>query len=334
LKVKELGQMKIDQLQKELDEIAQEAESLNKIDAISNDKKIEELRGEILQIRSKLPKLKEEILRQEKLTSGLVEMGKPTKEQLEKLRERKKIFLLLTLVVLFISNIGFCGQKVFVLCYHSFLSNKRFPTDFSPEELRNHLVILKNNGFSVISVSDFINSKVTGNKNILITIDDGNESVFRIYNEILKPLDIKPLLAIYPAIISRKKYAMTWEQLKELSADGWEIASHGYFHEKLNQKFYDKSKARFLFEIEKSKKVLENKFQKPITIFVYPFGLRSPITIETLKNNGFKYAFTIDGGGISLPVSSADKLYEIPRYMMTQSNWKNNLEKVIKKANQ
>ncbi len=247
---------------------------------------------------------------------------------------KKNIFRLIFEMLLFLPDYSFCGQKVFVLCYHSFLSKKNISTDLSPEELKMQLDTLKNSGFNFITVADFVNNKIEGKKNVLITIDDANGSVLKVYREIFKPYGIKPLLAVYPAIISRQKYAMTWEQLQELAADGCEIAAHGYFHEKINQRFYDKSKSRFLFEIEHSKKVLEDKFQKPVTIFVYPFGLRSPITIETLKANGFNYGFTIDGGGVSLPFANPEQRYEIPRYMMTQSTWKSTIAKIIKKASQ
>jgi len=33
----------------------------------------------------------------------------------------------------------------------------------------------------------------------------------------MKPMGIKPLLGIYPAIISRMHYAMTWEQVRDLA---------------------------------------------------------------------------------------------------------------------
>ena len=40
---------------------------------------------------------------------------------------------------------------------------------------------------------------------MLCCIDDGNRSVGRAYREVLAPMGIKPLLAIYPNIIGRRK---------------------------------------------------------------------------------------------------------------------------------
>ena len=59
-----------------------------------------------------------------------------------------------------------------------------------------------------------------GDRNIMISIDDRNQTVYRAYHDVLKPLHIRPLLAIYPNIIGKRKYALTWEQLRELAADG------------------------------------------------------------------------------------------------------------------
>lgn len=224
------------------------------------------------------------------------------------------------------------GGTVYVLCYHTFLGTNKYPTDFTQSQLKEQLGMLKSKGFNFISVREFLDSNITGKKNILLTIDDGNETVYRTYLDVIRPMGIKPLFAIYPAIINRKKYALTWAQLKELADDGCVIAAHGYFHEKVNRRLYDLSQKRFFYEIQNSKKVLESKLGKKVTIFVYPFGLRSPVTIEAVKAEGYQCAFTIDGGGVNLPILNNAGMYEIPRYMMTQGNWKSTLNKIFKKT--
>ena len=58
-----------------------------------------------------------------------------------------------------------------------------------------------------------MNGRITGTKNVLVTIDDGNRSVYEAFQKVFKPNGIRPLLAIYPNIIDKKKYALTWDQL-------------------------------------------------------------------------------------------------------------------------
>ncbi len=215
-------------------------------------------------------------------------------------------------------------QKVFVLCYHSFLGNKKFAGDISLQELRSQMDYFQSKGFHFISYTDLLNSKVTGTQNLLLVIDDGNQSVYQAYQEILKPRHIKPILAIYPSIIGKKSFALTWDQLKELSKDGCDIAAHGYYHELMSQKFYDKNKKGFLREIYDSKETLEKNLNKKITVFVYPNGVRADITKKTLKEAGYSYAFTINWGPVLSPLRLNKDPYELSRYMIWRDHEKEN----------
>lgn len=219
-------------------------------------------------------------------------------------------------------------QKVFVLCYHSFLGNKRFGGDISMQEFRSQINYFLGKGFHYISYSDLLNNTVRGTKNLLMVIDDGNETVYAAYKEILKPLHIKPMLAIYPSVIGRKSYALTWEQLAELSKDGCDIAAHGYYHEIVNQKFYDRDKKGFLKEIYDSKGTLEKRLNIKVTSYVYPNGVRADITKKTLKEAGYAYAFTITWGPVLLPLSLNKDPFELSRYMIWRDHGKENWDMI------
>lgn len=211
-------------------------------------------------------------------------------------------------------------QKVFVLCYHSFLGNKRFAGDISMQELRSQVDYFQSRGFRFISYSDLVKGTVTGTQNLLLVIDDGNQSVYPAYREIFKPRHIKPVLAIYPSIIGKKTYALTWEQLAELSKDGCAIASHGYYHELMNQKFHDRDPKAFRKEIFDSKDALEKKLNVKVTAFVYPNGVRADVTKKTLKEAGYSHAFTIQWGTVLSPLSLNRDPFELPRYMIYKEN--------------
>jgi peptidoglycan/xylan/chitin deacetylase (PgdA/CDA1 family) len=213
-------------------------------------------------------------------------------------------------------------QKVFVLCYHSFLGNK-FPSDITLDEFRSHMDFFKGKGFKFVSYSDLMKGTVTGTRNILVVIDDGNHSVMQAYQQVMKPMGIRPLLAIYPNIIGKKSYAMTWDQLKGLSKEGCDIAAHGYYHELMNQKYYDKNKKEFVHEIVGSKEALEKMLPGiKISAFVYPNGVRADITKKTLRESGYSYAFTINWGATLSPLNQNRDPLELPRYMIMKGNWK------------
>jgi peptidoglycan/xylan/chitin deacetylase (PgdA/CDA1 family) len=214
---------------------------------------------------------------------------------------RIAVFVALALsTLLFLSapcNALASDRKVFVLCYHSFLGNK-FPSDITIDELRSQLDHLKNRGFGFVSYSDLLGGRVRGTKNILVVIDDGNHSVLQAYRQVLKPRGIKPMLAIYPNIIGKKSYALTWDQLRELAREGSDIASHGYYHELMNQKFYDRDRKGFIHEITGAREALEKNLGVRISAFVYPNGVRADITKKILRDSGYTYAFTINWGAV------------------------------------
>lgn len=225
-------------------------------------------------------------------------------------------------------------KKVFVLCYHSFLGNKPFPSDIPMGEFRSQMDFLKTKGFNFVSYSDLLKGKVTGAKNILIVIDDGNRSVLQAYQEILKPLGIKPTLAIYPNIIGKKSYALTWDQLKWLVRDGCDIAAHGYYHELMNQKYYDSNKADFIHEITGSKETLEKMLNVKISTFVYPNGVRCDMTKKTLRESGYANAFTIKWGPVLSPMNLNSDPLELPRYMILKGNWNMISSSILKASSQ
>jgi|GEM_PF-1997373 len=209
------------------------------------------------------------------------------------------------------------GTKVHILAYHAFLQrNNQYC--FSLDELRRQCMLLQKRGYQFITFDDFRRGRVTGRGNILLTVDDGNRSVYDAYYQVLKPLAIRPLLAIYPNIIGKKKYALTWEQLRRLKHDGCTIAAHGYYHLHLNERLYRRDPVSFKREIYKSRSLLEKKLGGTVDIFVYPFGGRFARTVELVKKAGYRYAFTVESGSVD-PGALADPL-QVPRYMLTRHN--------------
>lgn len=209
-------------------------------------------------------------------------------------------------------------KGMYVLCYHAFIDRKD-PYSFSMDQFRDQIHRLKKSGFTFVSFEDVINQRIKGTKNILVTIDDGNKSVYEAYYSIMKPMGIKPVLGIYPAIIGRMHYAMTWDQVKKLSDDGCYIASHGYHHMYLSTKYHDKEPESFNKEIYYSKKVLEEKLGKNIDTMIFPFGLTSDIAISELKNAGYKYGMSLVQKMAMVPLEDN---FMIPRYMLTKPNQK------------
>lgn len=242
----------------------------------------------------------------------------------------KKIFM--AFVFLFNISLCFAEAKVFVLAFHTFLGNEKVDLDIDTKKFKEELQKLINDGFTFVSMEQIIENKVTGNKNLLMTIDDGHITVVKAFDEVLKPMGIKPVLAIYPSIIGNSKSFMTWDQVNRLAKEGAYIAAHGYKHLQINQKLFDRNKKEFEDEIYKSKQILEEKTGKKIDTFVYPYGVRSEITKEYLKKAGYKRAFTINWGTLIVPLSQNKDNFELPRYMFAKKEWENEVRIIKSRA--
>lgn len=225
-------------------------------------------------------------------------------------------------LLLFLRNESPAGSgAVYILLYHSFTGDKTYPTDVSLFELNNHIQTLKNNGFTFVSFNDMMNGNVKGRKNILLMVDDGNRSSYLAYKRILKVNNIKPVYAIYPGIINKQFRAMTWEMVRELSNEGCEIASHGYYHLQLTKELYLKNKRSFEREVYLSKKTIEKNIRKEVWVFTYPYGIFSPFVKNEIKNAGYSFAFTLHWKPVIIPVSMSNDPFMLGRYMLNR-NWK------------
>lgn len=210
--------------------------------------------------------------------------------------------------------------EVFVLCYHTF-QGRTSDYDVAPDEFERQIRLIRDLGYSFVSMEDVLAGRVTGDRNVLITIDDGNKSVAAIYERVLVRNGIKPTLFIYPAILDRVDYAMTTEQLKRYHANGAFVGSHGYYHLFLNQKTRDRSAQAFRDEVYKSRDVLQQKLGTPIRVFAYPFGVHTELGETELKRAGYEYAFTINHGRTLVPLNRNRNPLKLPRYLISKAGW-------------
>lgn len=71
---------------------------------------------------------------------------------------------------------------------------------------------------------------------MVITIDDGYESVYNIADPILRKYGFTATLFIYTDFVGVARGAITWDQLREMKGDGFEVGSHTLSHCDLTKK--------------------------------------------------------------------------------------------------
>jgi peptidoglycan/xylan/chitin deacetylase (PgdA/CDA1 family) len=196
-------------------------------------------------------------------------------------------------------------QVVPILCYHRFAdscdSNLCIPT----ESFASQLEYLKQNGYHTISLSQLAEflayREAIPAKSVVITMDDGYRSIYDIAYPLLKKHGFTASLFIYTDFVQATSIAMTWDQVAELKAAGFEIGSHSISHADLTLKKETETETAFLTritrELVESKKIIDRKLNQDTVFFAYPYGSFNQKTLQVTQQAGYKLGLGIQNGG-------------------------------------
>lgn len=198
-------------------------------------------------------------------------------------------------------------QTVPVFCYHRFKpsckSSLCVPTDLFDKQM----AYLKDNGYQTISLSmlyEFTRfKKALPPKSVVITIDDGYRSGYSVAAPILKKYGFTATLFIYTDFVGASKNAVTWDQLRELKSQGFEIGSHTLSHPDLTRQLPGETDEEYDDRIKKelavSKSIIDSKMGQDTLFIAWPFGKYNTKVLELSEQSGYTLGFTVDRGGNS-----------------------------------
>lgn len=213
---------------------------------------------------------------------------------------------LLLLVSILFPCITLAGNNINIpiLCYHNLNPVKPGSMNMTPAKFESQIKWLKDNGFTIIPLKEavaYLEGKRDSlpKKAVVITADDGWQSVHTYMSPIVKKYNIPVTLFIYPETISEGKNAMTWDELKELQQTGlFDIQSHTLWHPNFKQEKKKRSAADFdkfvQNQLIKSKQILEEKLNIQVEYLAWPFGIYNDYLEDQAAKAGYKMAFTID----------------------------------------
>ncbi|WP_083927954.1 polysaccharide deacetylase family protein [Desulfobacter curvatus] len=196
-------------------------------------------------------------------------------------------------------------QAVPILCYHKFLPNDPSPLNTPPDIFRQQLTFLKDNGFRTISPDMFLNflryRRQIPKKAVMITIDDGFKSGLNTAAPILLEFGFSAVFFVYTDYIGVSGKALTWQDLRQLKADGFYIGSHSTSHSDLSRKLEEETNdaygKRLYREIVVSKQTLDRKLNQNTTIFSFPYGRYNKHVMALSRKAGYEMAVSVVRGG-------------------------------------
>jgi peptidoglycan/xylan/chitin deacetylase (PgdA/CDA1 family) len=176
-----------------------------------------------------------------------------------------------------------CSERVYVAYDVSFAEQMKY---------------LHDKGYTTITLDELLACRDKGrplpHKPIIVTFDDGFMSTYVHAFPILKQYGMTAAIFVNPDRECRnfKKYAhidapLSPEQIREMSEYGISIESHGMTHRYLTELPRDVAR----WELQESKKVLEELSQKPVRFLAVPSGAINRSVRQLAQESGYEAIF-------------------------------------------
>lgn len=186
--------------------------------------------------------------------------------------------------------------SVSILMYHHVSASTPRSTSLSPDELRAHLSYLRDNNFNVISLTDAIDGirgdKELPEKAVVLTFDDAYENIFSAGHPIMQEFDMPwTLFVTTDPVGERPGRYMSWDQIRQLHADGVIIANHSLDHAHMprrqgfnSEQDWRQAMAENILQAEQ--KILD-EVGVSYQLFAFPYGEYDNELLDIIDELGF-----------------------------------------------
>jgi peptidoglycan/xylan/chitin deacetylase (PgdA/CDA1 family) len=195
-------------------------------------------------------------------------------------------------------------QTVPVLCYHRFGPGNG-KMSVPPERFAAQLEWLARNDYRVVRLSQltaFLEGReALPQRAVVITIDDGYESVYRQAWPLLKRYGFPATVFVYTDFIGAGD-ALNWSQLAEMSAGGLvEIQAHSKTHRNLIERLPGETDEQYAAaidaEIRGPREQLERRLGVAVRNYAFPYGDANDAVLAELARERYQLAVTVHPGG-------------------------------------
>ncbi len=195
------------------------------------------------------------------------------------------------------------AQTTSVICYHGVSSNPLENDEYciKTSEFEEDLIYFINRGYEFLKPCEMWYAE--GDKNLVITSDDGYENFYTEVFPLLKKYNVKASVFVIGSMIDKTGYLKSW-QIKEMHDSGLvEIGNHTYIMHRrekgvlemwyndirmLNEVYYD---------IKRCSDKIEKITGKATESIAYPYGLYTDELNNTVRNSmGYTTSFSTEHG--------------------------------------
>lgn len=237
-----------------------------------------------------------------------------------------QLFLVMFAVLSPLAVLAADSFRVPILLYHRFGATVADGMTITTPVFAAQMKYLHDNGYKVIPLRQLVDyykgkAPAPGPKSVVIVEDDAHKSVYSDMLPIIKKYRYPVTVFTYPSAISNAKYAMTWDQMRELAKTGlFEVQSHTYWHPNFKKERKKLSPAALdslvMTQLKKSKARLETELGTKVDMLAWPFGIYDDYLLRKASEAGYGATFTIE----RRHATSSDSVMKLPRYLLVNAD--------------
>jgi peptidoglycan/xylan/chitin deacetylase (PgdA/CDA1 family) len=194
-----------------------------------------------------------------------------------------------------------------VLCYHGVSESWPEVTSVRPADFRAQLTAFLRRGYRGATLGEALLSPPT-ERTLVVTFDDAQSSVWELAREPMRQLGVPGTVYVptdYPDSGRPMGWAgfahwlgtaheaelacMSWAQLRELAAEGWEIGSHTRSHPRLSEL----GDGELREELEGSRAACEESTGQPCHSLAYPYSDYDARVVRAAAAAGYRFAVSV-----------------------------------------
>lgn len=201
-----------------------------------------------------------------------------------------------------------------VLAYHA-VSPWPNPLSVDASSLAAQVRLMLRKGLRPVVFGE-VAARRAPDRSFAVTFDDGFLSVYQRARPVLQELGVPATVFLPTAQVGRdgpvawrgltpdpmpadELRPMSWDQVRELVAEGWEVGSHTVNHPRLPAT----RPADTVRELVESKRTCEEQTGQPCTTLAYPFGDADARVVQAADRAGYVGAVTMGRLRIAGPLS-------------------------------
>lgn len=179
-----------------------------------------------------------------------------------------------------------------ILAYHRVgeFQGDHVPT-VSARTFERHLAFLARGRYRVVGLPEILSGRGEGRPlprhSVAMTFDDGYAQTHEVAWPLLKRFGFSATVFVAPAEVGWPGFA-TWDQVTAMAQDGFTIGCHTMHHSYLPLVGTD----RLSEELVESKRVIEARIGRPVTLLSYPVGGFTPQVQSAVQQAGYAAACT------------------------------------------